>query len=95
MVRANIAKVMQASKLLNGNKMAPFRSGAYIAVVAAILVALCSSSANAIQPPWKGCRAASKIEYDSAGRQYLLNNRFGMYVRTGGVWRRQYWYCPN
>jgi len=77
------------------NQIAPFHSGACVAVVAAILVALCSLSANAAQSPWEGCRTASKIEYDSAKRQYLLHNRFGMYVRTGGFWRRHYWYCPN
>jgi hypothetical protein len=87
------AESCEIHNLLRGN--APFHSSAYVAVVAAILVALCSLSANAAQPPWDGCRTVSKIEYDSAKRQYLLHNRFGMYVRTGGVWRRHYWYCPN
>ena len=54
---------------------------------------LCSSSAHAVQPPSEGCRAASKIEYDSAKKQYLLRNRFGFYVRNGRIWRRHYWYC--
>jgi hypothetical protein len=61
--------------------------------VTAALMALLISSANAVQPPSDHCRAASKIEYDSAGKQFLLRNRFGAYVRTGRIWRRHYWYC--
>jgi hypothetical protein len=62
------------------------------AVIAAILALLCSA-ANAAQPPSDRCRAASKIEYDSAKKQFLLHNRFGAYVRTGQIWHRHYWYC--
>jgi hypothetical protein len=62
------------------------------AVMATILV-LAPSPATAVQPPSEQCRAASKIEYDSAKKQFLLRNRFGTYVRTGHVWRRHYWYC--
>jgi hypothetical protein len=58
-----------------------------------MLLALSSSSMSAEQPPFAGCRTASKIEYDSAKRDYLLRNKFGAYVRTGRVWRRYYWYC--
>jgi len=54
---------------------------------------LYSSAAHALQPPSERCRAASKIEYDSAKKQYLLRNRFGFYVRNGRIWRRHYWYC--
>jgi hypothetical protein len=61
-------------------------------LVAATLVLLCSP-ANAVQPPSDHCRPASKIEYDSAKKDFLLRNRFGAYVRTGRVWRRHYWYC--
>jgi hypothetical protein len=71
------------------NGMAAARS---LAVIAAILMLPCSS-ANAVQPPSDHCRAASKIEYDSARKQFLLRNRFGTYVRTGRIWRRHYWYC--
>jgi hypothetical protein len=62
-------------------------------VIGLVLIACLSSSVNAEQPPRNGCRAASKIEYDSAKKQYLLRNRFGMYVRTGRLFRRHYWYC--
>jgi hypothetical protein len=64
----------------------------YAASLAASLAFACSS-ANAVQPPSDHCRAASKIEYDSAKKQFLLHNRFGAYIRTGHVWHRHYWYC--
>lgn len=63
--------------------------------VGAAILALVSSSANAVQPPSEHCRAATKIEYDSARKQFLLRNRFGAYVRTGRIWRRHYWYCQQ
>jgi hypothetical protein len=62
------------------------------AVVSTILTLL-SASASAVQPPSEHCRVASKIEYDSARKQFLLRNRFGTYLRTGRIWRRHYWYC--
>jgi hypothetical protein len=52
-----------------------------------------SSPASAVDTPADHCRAVSKIEYDSAKKQFLLRNRFGAYVRTGRIWRRHYWYC--
>jgi hypothetical protein len=63
-----------------------------LALIAATLVLL-SSSAIAVQPPSDQCRAVSKIEYDSAKKQFLLRNRFGAYVRTGRIWRHHFWYC--
>ena len=62
-------------------------------VVITVMLALLCSSANAVQPPLDHCRVASKAEYDSARKQFLLRNRFGAYVRTGRIWRRHYWYC--
>jgi len=73
-----------------------FRNYAPGAIVAAALIALSAPpAAHAAQPPWPGCRPASKVEYQSAKRRYLLTNRFGAYVRTGRIWRRSYWYCPR
>jgi hypothetical protein len=63
-----------------------------LATIAAILVFF-HSSANTAQPPAEPCRAASKVEYNSAKKQHLLRNRFGFYVRNGPIWRRLYWYC--
>ena len=63
------------------------------AVLGAIAVTLLSSSSYAQQPPGPDCRRASKIEYESAKRDYLLRTKTGAYVRTGHVWRRYYWYC--
>jgi hypothetical protein len=51
------------------------------------------SAATTEQPPQDGCVAVAKLQYDSAKKQYLLTNRFGMYVRTGPPFRRRYWYC--
>jgi hypothetical protein len=76
-----------------GEVPARFRDGAHIAVLGALLLTLCCSSANAEPPPRDGCRAASRIEYDSAKREHLLRSRFGTYVRTGHLWRHYYWYC--
>jgi len=61
--------------------------------VMATTLALLSFAAKAVQPPSDLCRTASKIEYDTAKKQFLLRNRFGAYVRTGHIWRRHYWYC--
>jgi hypothetical protein len=79
---------MKQAKLI-----ALFESGMFAAVIGVTLIAFPSKSANAQQPPWAGCRAVSKIEYNSAKRQYLLHGRFGSYVRTGHFWRHYYWYC--
>jgi hypothetical protein len=76
-----------------GKLIALFENRMFTAVIGLMLIAYPSSSANAQQRPWEGCRAVSKIEYDSAKRQYLLHGRFGNYVRTGHFWRRYYWYC--
>jgi hypothetical protein len=62
-------------------------------VIWTMLLAAPAHAANAQQPPWDGCVAVPKIQYDSAKKQYLLVNRFGSYVRTGRFWRHYYWYC--
>ena len=43
--------------------------------------------------PLEGCRAASKTEYESAKRDFLLQTSVGAYGMTGHWWRRRYWYC--
>jgi hypothetical protein len=68
------------------------RAAKALALIAGTLPLLCSP-ASAVQPPFDHCRPASKIEYDSAKKDFLLRNRFGAYVRTGRIWRRHYWYC--
>ena len=81
---------------MNGGQLRTLRNSMaaarLFAVIAAIFALLCSS-VNAVQPPFEHCRAASKIEYDSAKKQYLVRNRFGFYARNGRIWRRHYWYC--
>jgi hypothetical protein len=69
------------------------------AILSGVLIAALSvqavRAAKVPSLPWPGCRLASKLEYQSAKRQYLLRNRVGEYVRTGRFWRRAYCYCPG
>jgi hypothetical protein len=87
---------MAGLESMNGGRLSTLRhsmaAARLFAMIAAIVALLCSS-VGAVQPPSDHCRAASKIEYDSAKKQFLLRNRFGAYVRTGRIWRRHYWYC--
>ena len=60
----------------------------------ALLTAFTPSSVKAQQPPLReGCRAVSKLEYDTAKREYVLISKGGKYVQTGHFWRRYYWWC--
>jgi hypothetical protein len=68
------------------------RSELWIGMIAAMALGF-GAAASVDPPPREGCRAASKIEYDSAKKRHLLRNRVGMYVRTGRIWQRRYWYC--
>lgn len=69
-----------------------------LALIGGAVIAAWCSSASAVEsgarPPNDQCRPATKLEYNSAKKQYLLQSRVGAYVRTGHVWRRYYWYCP-
>jgi hypothetical protein len=66
----------------------------WLCATAGSLFALYScSSPSAQQPPWEGCRAASKTEFESAKRDFLLQTSVGAYGMTGHWWRRYYWYC--
>jgi hypothetical protein len=60
---------------------------------AQLLSALPHAPASAAKPPYAGCVAVTKQEYDSAKKQHMLRTRFTEYVRTGLPGRRQYWYC--
>jgi hypothetical protein len=63
-------------------------------LVGALLTAFTPSSVKAQQPPLReGCRAVSKLEYDTAKREYVLISKGGRYVQTGHFWRRYYWWC--
>jgi hypothetical protein len=57
------------------------------------LFAFSCVSQSAQEPPWAECRAASKTEYESAKRDFLLQTSVGAYAMTGHWWRRRYWYC--
>jgi hypothetical protein len=60
---------------------------------ALMLMALPIAAAHAARPPYIGCVAVTKQEYDGARRQHLLRTRYSQYMRTGLPGRRQYWYC--
>jgi hypothetical protein len=63
-------------------------------LIGALLIAFTPSPAKGQQPPLReGCRAVSKLEYDTAKREYILISRGGRYVQTGHFWRRYYWWC--
>jgi len=61
--------------------------------IALVLSVFPYASANAAKPPYEGCVAVAKQEYNAAKKQHLLRTRFTQYVRTGLPGRRQYWYC--
>jgi hypothetical protein len=54
----------------------------------------CASVVAKPLPSKDGCRPVSKIEYNAAKREYLLNSRARVYIRTGPFWRRHHWHCP-
>jgi hypothetical protein len=63
-------------------------------LLAAVLSAFTPSSVKAQEPPLReGCRDVSKLEYDTAKREYILISKGGRYVQTGHFWRRAYWWC--
>ncbi|HZP70805.1 MAG TPA: hypothetical protein VFB29_12745 [Pseudolabrys sp.] len=62
-------------------------------MIALLVTTLPVSPAQAAKPPYTGCVAVTKQEYDSAKRQHMLRTRFSQYLRTGLPGRRQYWYC--
>jgi hypothetical protein len=62
-------------------------------VIGGVLIAFFFLSVNEEPPPWEGCRASSKTEYESAKQDFLLQTSTGAYAMTGRWWRRHYWYC--
>jgi hypothetical protein len=73
--------------------MALFKYFASVAAMMVLLMPLQSSAANAARPPYAGCVAVTRQEYNAAKKQHLLRTRFTEYVRTGLPGRRQYWFC--
>ena len=78
---------MRAEKL-----SARFSSGCAIAALAAALIALSPALAKTEEMPW-GCMAVTKAEYNAAKKQKILHGTFGVYKKTGRIWRRSYWFC--
>jgi hypothetical protein len=64
--------------------------------VLATFVALLSGClvAFAAAPPKAGCRPVSKLEYNIAKKENVIISQGGRYLRTGPLWRRNFWHCP-
>jgi len=61
----------------------------------AIGLMLLSSHVSAASAPRTDCVTVSREEYASAKRKHALRSRFGMYLKTGRLGRRQYLYCQT
>ena len=73
----------------------PFlQNGLSVTLIITTTLLACASAIAKPLPPKDGCRPVSKIEYNAAKREYLLNSRARVYIRTGPFWRRHYWHCP-
>jgi hypothetical protein len=81
------------SRMKRQKLIALIENGACIAVTGFVLILFPSSIVNAQQPPSNKCVAVYNIEYKAAKREKLLRTKAGMYVRTGRLLRRYYWYC--
>jgi hypothetical protein len=62
---------------------------------AAIGLMLLASHVSAAPSPRTDCVTVSRQEYESAKRRHALRTRFGTYLKTGRLVRRQYLYCQT
>jgi hypothetical protein len=66
----------------------------FLVLIGTLGAAFTPLPAEGQQPPLReGCRSVSKLEYDTAKREYILISKGGRYVQTGHFWRRSYWWC--
>lgn len=66
----------------------------FLLLLVGALLTASPSPVKAQQPPLReGCRVVSKLEYDTARREYILISKGGRYIQTGYFWRRHYWWC--
>jgi hypothetical protein len=70
------------------------QTSASVAVIATVSLFACSSVIAKPLPPKEGCRAVSRLEYNTAKKENVITSKGGRYVRTGPFWRRYYWHCP-
>jgi hypothetical protein len=73
-----LARAVSIAPKTNATRLAPWLCATTVPLFAFSCVSL-----DAQQPPWEGCRAASKIEYESAERDFLLQTSVGAYATTG------------
>ena len=84
----------EAATTTKGGLVSFLENGLTVTVVVTTSLLACASAIAKPLPPKDGCRPVSKIEYNAAKREYLLNSRARLYIRTGPFWRRHYWHCP-
>ena len=66
----------------------------FLVLVGTLMTAFTPSPAKGQQPRLReGCRSVSKLEYDTAKREYILISKGGRYIQMGHFWRRSYWWC--
>ena len=74
--------------------MSFLQNGLSVTLIITTSLLACASAIAKPLPPKDDCRPVSKSEYNAAKREYLLNSRARVYIRTGSFWRRHYWHCP-
>jgi hypothetical protein len=80
---------MSILRMINTANLTPWLG----ATTLPLLAFSCASFDRQQEPLWAGCRAASKTEYESAKRDFLLQTSVGAYATAGHWWHRYYWYC--
>jgi hypothetical protein len=70
---SQLVRAMSMFHKTNAARLTP-----WLCVTTVPLFAFSCVSHSAQQPPWEGCRAASKTKYESAKRDFLLMSRARM-----------------
>jgi hypothetical protein len=66
----------------------------FLVLVGTLVTAFTHLPARGQQPPLReGCRSVSKLEYDTAKREYELISKGGRYIQTDHLLGRHYWWC--
>jgi hypothetical protein len=76
-----VCAAMRMIRKINTASLKPWLCGSTVPLLVSSRAAL-----DAPQSPWERCRAASRIEYESAESEYLLQTSVGAYAKTGPWW---------
>ena len=89
------ARLQQETALVSSSPFIPFTpNNQFLFKDRAALTAFTPLPGKGQQPPLReGCRAVSKIEYDTAKREYIVISKGGRYLQTGYFLRRHHWWC--